>query len=203
VSGRWPLLYVSPHAALRAELPTRPARLLEALRASGAIGPVTVVNRRQPADIGRFLRRRSLAIETALGLDLSVLEHPRPFGPIESRWLANLVRQSIAGGSERLVVWVSDPKSAGVLARLGTLGNRVIRLFDAYDAWDLSPLVRGGWRRRAVARGYETAAASADLVLANSPFMARRMSNLGARRPIREPDAQAGIRISALCRPNP
>jgi glycosyltransferase involved in cell wall biosynthesis len=75
---------------------------------------------------------------------------------------------------------VADPRSAGSLQRLG---DASLKVFDAYDAWDLSPLFSGRPRIiDEIRRGYVAAAAHADLVIANSPTMAERMKKLGAAR---------------------
>ena len=176
------LLYVSPHAIL-ARLPTRPARLLDALRASDAVRAVTVVNRRRPSDIGPFVRKRSLEVRTTIDANLVAIEHPWPFGTLEARWLERLVHRAMLSSGGPVVLWICDPKSAQVLSRLQHIPNaRLVRVFDAYDAWDLSPIVRGRWRRRAVVNGYRTAAKYADVVFANTEFMARRMQALGSAR---------------------
>lgn len=79
-----------------------------------------------------------------------------------------------------MIAWVADPKSvsAVVAPSDGQVPWRVV--VDAYDAWDLSPLVRGQRRLRAVTDGYQAAAARADLVFANTISMRDRLSHLGA-----------------------
>ena len=95
--------------------------------------------------------------------------------------LHRLVMDHLPKGPRRWVVWISDPKSAIAFANLRDIPvSRLVRVFDAYDAWDLSPLVRGRTRRRAVLSGYEQAARYADIIFANTEFMAGRMRDLGA-----------------------
>ena len=111
-----------------------------------------------------------------------VIEHPWPFGRFEAEMLRRLTLERLSADARPWVLWVSDPKSAVAFARLQHVpSSRLVRIFDAYDAWDLSPLVRGRWRRHAVLNGYRAAAQHADVVFANTEFMARRMTALGAR----------------------
>ena len=182
MTSQFDLLYVSPHAIL-SRLPTRPARLLDALRSSEAVRAVTVVHRRRPSEIASSVRRRSLEVQTTIDAHLVAIEHPWPFGTLEARWLERLLHRTMPSSGWPVVLWICDPKSAQVFSRLQHIPNaRLVRVFDAYDAWDLSPLVRGRWRRRAVANGYRTAARYADVIFANTEFMARRMVALGAAR---------------------
>jgi glycosyltransferase involved in cell wall biosynthesis len=112
-----------------------------------------------------------------------VIEHPWPFGRFEAEMLRRLTLERLSADPRPWVLWASDPKSAVVFARLQHIpSSRLVRVFDAYDAWDLSPLVRGRWRRHAVLDGYRAAARHSDVVFANTEFMARRMTALGARR---------------------
>jgi glycosyltransferase involved in cell wall biosynthesis len=164
------LLYVTPHPAYGATLPTRPGALLDALVASHAFDTTVVVNRVRPF---AFLRAR-------LGRDgrppvpgVQVVEHAWPFGTRERRFLTRL-----AGSlSAPVTAWVADPKSALFLA---DLGPSAIGVLDAYDAWDLSPLVVGERRRNAVRDGYRVAARHARIVFANTELMADRLRDLGA-----------------------
>ena len=185
------LLYVTPHRVRGAGLPNRPAALLEGLVRSRAFDRVVVVNRLRAdrlvrSGAGGRLRRRGPWWWIERDLEgLTLVEHLWPFGQAESGALPAIARAMIAGGSGRdgdLVIWVADPKSAIVFETMESwaAGVPVIRVFDAYDAWDLSPLVRGNRRRDAVRRGYAVAARCADVVFANSPFMADRMRHGGA-----------------------
>jgi glycosyltransferase involved in cell wall biosynthesis len=110
-----------------------------------------------------------------------IVEHPWPFGLLEARMLQRLVSDHLPKAPQRWVLWISDPKSAIAFANLRDIPvDRLVRVFDAYDAWDLSPLVRGRARRHAVISGYEHAARYADIVFSNTEFMAARMRDLGA-----------------------
>ena len=164
------LLFVTPHPAFGVALPTRPAALLDALLASGAFDTTVVVNRLRPA---AFLRARMSRERRAAAAGIRVVEHAWPFGPQERRFLARLARAL----PPPVVAWVADPKSAPFLADLEPSATGV---FDAYDAWDLSPLVVGERRRKAVCDGYEAAARHARLVFANTELMASRLRALGA-----------------------
>ena len=104
------------------------------------------------------------------------LEHPLPAGVAERPQLERAIR-GIESPMRALVV--SDPRSARILAS----DAPGLKIFDAYDAWDLSPLYRHRPRLvAAIKDGYRIAAAHADLVLANTTFMAERLASLGARR---------------------
>lgn len=162
------LLFVTPHVAAANALPTRPQALLDALAATGAFAEVVVVNRLRP---DTWLGRRS---PVASGPGVRTVRHPWPFGRLERRYLARLARTL----EPPVVCWIADPKSAIVLA---DLPGGAIRVLDAYDAWDRSPLVRGGRRRRAVVAGYRAAGAHADVVFTNTPAMADRLRAFGAR----------------------
>ncbi len=75
-------------------------------------------------------------------------------------------------------VIITDPRSASALDRI----KGPLRVFDAYDAWDRSPLYSGSEHRvTAIRAGYAAAARFADLITANTPTMSDRMSALGAR----------------------
>ena len=105
-----------------------------------------------------------------------LLEHPFPAGSLESALVRGVVRA--LGADSVPVVVISDPRSAGALVGLPAPD----RIFDAYDAWDLSPLYRASPRRvREIQAGYAIAARHADLVVANTPAMAERFRRLGAR----------------------
>ncbi|MEP6639939.1 MAG: glycosyltransferase [Chloroflexota bacterium] len=112
-----------------------------------------------------------------------MIEHLWPFGRLEGALLRRLVEDRLSMAPGRWVLWLSDPKSAGAFVGLRHIPSaRLVRVFDAYDAWDLSPLVRGWWRKRAVLNGYSAAARYADIVFANTEIMAQRMEALGASR---------------------
>ncbi len=175
------VVLVTPHGrALTAQRgwTTRPAQLGRAMAMNGR--EVVIIARTGPwrtlrairwvrprFDLGPlFEARRS-------GHDLlQQLEHPLPAGELEARALA---RATSRLGTQVDAVVVADPRSAGVL-RLSRWRPRV---FDAYDAWDLSPLF-GSATRRQIEEGYRVAAVHADLVTANTPFMVERMRALGA-----------------------
>lgn len=165
-------------------LPTRPALLLRELTASGRFDHVTIVRRLRPLAFASLVRRlgrvpgRWLAVDSSVDDRSRVVSHPWPFGPLEERAVGALLQ----GIARPLVLWISDPKSAGVFGNLRRTQahGRLVSVFDAYDAWDLSPLVRGRRRRAAVRRGYAIAATAADLVFANTRAMAERLASLGA-----------------------
>jgi len=173
------LLYVTPHPAHGPSLPTRPGALLDALLASGAFDTTVVVNRVRPAT---FLRARLGGDRRAAANGVRVVEHAWPFGRLERRFLARLARTL----EPPVTAWVADPKAALFLADLGSAATGVV---DAYDAWDLSPLVVGERRRNAAREGYRVAARHARLVFANTELMAGRMRDLGAADVRRLPNA--------------
>lgn len=182
------LIFVSPHPAGSRGLPNRPACLLSAFIAARAFDEVIVVNRLRPTAFlrhigrGQPIVRGGLLGTRSLRSDGAVLiEHRWPFGPLERRFLHGLLGASAGQTKGGVIAWVADPKSVtAVVARNdGQVPWRVV--VDAYDAWDLSPLVRGDRRLRAVTDGYRTAAAKADLVFANTILMLDRLSDLGAR----------------------
>jgi glycosyltransferase involved in cell wall biosynthesis len=154
------------------------------MRAAGDFGVTTVVNRYRPDAFVRLLvehRRFDPAVRLRLSDDLRVVVHPFPIGPLETSLLCRVIRKELGAGG-RVVLWIADPKSAPVLSRFADVPRtRLVSVFDAYDAWDLSPLVRGPLRRRAARRGYQAAARHADIVFANTTFMLERMRRLGAR----------------------
>lgn len=177
------LVFVGPHAG-GATIPSRPAAIWEALARSGAFRNSVRVERRRPdrflaARMGREARPEKQPTEP-------VIAHPWPFGRLERRFLRALVERS-AGPS---VLWISDPKSAPVFRDIATLGrDHCLLVFDAYDAWDLSPLVRGRRRRAAVADGYDAAAEHAHLVFGNTPFVVARFRSWGAGNVVLLPNA--------------
>ncbi len=189
------LVFVTPHAVAPGGLPSRPAALLDAFRASGHFRAIDVVHRDRP---GAFLRRGGgrLALQPPGGrvrqLDATsrLIGHPWPFGPLESAFLARVVSRL----EPPTVVWISDPKSASVFQRLASGRHRPLCVFDAYDAWDLSPLVRGRARLAAVARGYAAAAMHADLIFANTTMIAERLRGMGARAVCLLPNASPPVR---------
>ena len=178
------VVWVTPHGRDLVQTrgwSTRPAQLVRALAGIGV--PVVVIARTRPGRIARawasvaWQPDLGLAFEAtrALGAGVRFLEHPAPAGRLE-RW--QLKRTITRLGVPIRAVVVSDPRSAAILAE-GLPGTKV---FDAYDAWDLSPLYSG--RPKVVAairRGYGAAARHAELVLANTEFMAERMAAAGAR----------------------
>jgi teichuronic acid biosynthesis glycosyltransferase TuaH len=115
-----------------------------------------------------------------LAIGAVLVEHPWPFGRLERWFLTGLVGAIARAAAGEVIVWVADPKSvpAVVGRKRGRPGWRVV--VDAYDAWDLSPLVRGERRLRAVADGYRAAAEGADLLFANTRAMQDRLGELGA-----------------------
>lgn len=180
MTASFDLLFVSTYA-LSSRLPTRSSWLLRALRAEPTVRSVTTIDRCRPSQLGRFARGRSFELHRQVDASLDAIEHPWPFGRLETRWLERYVRRRVARSDIPVVVWVADPKSAPFLSRVHDVPpRRLVRVFDAYDAWDLSPLVRGRRRRSAVLAGYTAAARHADVVFANTAFMGRRMRDLGA-----------------------
>lgn len=202
------LVYVTPHALRTARFPTRPGQLLKAFAETGAFDRIVVVNRVRP---DRWLRsaatdRRGGRVRwhgpwAGLvwgGIDglwaatpITLVEHPWPYGRLENELIIRLVEAVAAGGPATL--WVADPKSATVFAHLDKLPVR--QAFDAYDAWDLSPLVRGRRRIAAVRAGYAVAAARADVVFANTRWVWDRLSGLGARRAVWLPNACGYVQV--------
>jgi len=175
------IVIVTPHGralAARRGWTTRPAQLAGAIASNGR--RVVVVSRTPPwRSLGAI---RSLRLRVDLGPffeardsghgHLDLLEHPVPAGGLEARAVA----RAVARMRTRVdAVVVSDPRSARVLQ----LGRGRVNVFDAYDAWDLSPLF-GSRTRRQIREGYRIAAAHADLIVANTPFMVERMRALGA-----------------------
>jgi glycosyltransferase involved in cell wall biosynthesis len=163
-------MYVTPHPAFGPSLPTRPGALLEALLASHAFETTVVVNRVRPST---FLRARLRRDRRPTAPGVRVVEHAWPFGSRERRFLTRLARSLPAP----VTAWVADPKAAFFLADLGPSAFGVL---DAYDAWDISPLVVGERRRKAVRDGYRVAARHARIVFANTELMADRLRALGA-----------------------
>lgn len=181
------LIFVSPHRAGSVGLPNRPAALLAALIETDAFGEVVQVHRSRPIAFlrhlggGQAILRAGLpAMNRRLASGAFLIEHPWPSGTLERRFLGGVL-VAAARRSAKVVAWVADPKS--VPGVLGTAGERrpwrVV--VDAYDAWDRSPLVRGGRRRRAAAAGYRAAAAGADLIFVNTRAMQDRLVELGAQ----------------------
>lgn len=182
------LIFVSPHPAGSRGLPNRPASLLSAFIAARVFDEVIVVNRIRPTAFlrhvgrGRPIVRGGLPGSRSKRPDGAVLiEHPWPFGQLERRFLRGILSASAGETTGGVIAWVADPKS--VTAVVAHNDNQVPWrvVVDVYDAWDLSPLVRGERRLRAVTDGYRSAAARADLVFANTILMRDRLSDLGAR----------------------
>jgi glycosyltransferase involved in cell wall biosynthesis len=189
------LVFITPHLP-GAGLPTRPDALLRGLSESGRFERVRVVNRLRPAEfLRRVLSARSLpgswlALDQDLPGGTVLVSHPWPFGTFEDAALASIAEIGRATGGT--VVWLCDPKSAGMLRRLPRR-RPLATVFDAYDAWDLSPLVRGKRRREAVRHGYAIAATAADLVFANTRAMADRLRDLGAKNVRRLPNGSPPV----------
>jgi len=190
------LIFISPHPAGFAGLPNRPSSLISAFVDTAAFDDVVVVNRLRPdAFLRHVAGRRPVSggwlpgISSRLPGGAALIEHPWPFGRLERRFLGGLLAGSARRSASRVVVWVADPKS--VQAVVGTDTDpvpwRVV--VDAYDAWDRSPLVRGGRRRRAVSQGYVAAAAKADLIFANTTAMRDRLAGLATRNVVLLPNA--------------
>jgi glycosyltransferase involved in cell wall biosynthesis len=110
-----------------------------------------------------------------------LVEHPWPFGGLERRFLRGVLGAASSRSAAGVVAWVADPKSVPAVVGADPDRPRWRVVLDAYDAWDLSPLVRGQRRQRAVSDGYSAAAAGADLVFANTTAMRDRLADLGAR----------------------
>jgi glycosyltransferase involved in cell wall biosynthesis len=189
------LVFVSPDTSALRGLPNRPKMLLAALVAARTFREINVVNRVRPATFARHVRRGApmlrgglLGIRRRLPDGTTLIEHPWPFGALERRFLRALVRGLAGQSPDSTVVWVADPKSvSGVTRGRNPAPWRVV--FDAYDAWDRSPLVRGRRRQRAVREGYRAAAARADVVFANTVAMHDRLRSLGAARVVLLPNA--------------
>jgi len=186
------LVFVTP-ASPSAPLPSRPSALLDAFVASGFFARLVVIHRLNPFRglMGRRQRVQGGAGECSTRdrspTQLERLAHLFPFGLLERRFVARQIQQW-ARSDRPIVLWVADPKSAPVLADGSIPLGRVVRVFDAYDAWDLSPLVRGWWRQRSVRAGYR-AAVQSDLICTNTAFLAQRFLRAGARRVIHLPNA--------------
>jgi glycosyltransferase involved in cell wall biosynthesis len=186
VAGAPHLIYVTPQLLLPggSGLPNRPAALLEAMSRTGAFASIVAVSRVRPwylRDLPRTARltwRQGIpSARWDMNATTSAIVHGAPFGRLEAGFLRGLIESM----PSRRILWVSDPKSAAVFGSLRRQSAADLMVFDAYDAWDLSPLVRGRRRRAAVAHGYQMAAEHADEIFANTPFMLERMHHLGAR----------------------
>ena len=174
------LIFVIAGRLTGQSLPNRPAALESAFRQAGAFEHIARVERRRPWHhiAARMASAREREPENRLVARDEAVGHPWPFGRPERWFLTRLVRDR----RSPTIVWVADPKSAAVFRDLRKLdGVRPLLVFDAYDAWDLSPLVRGSLRLRAVRDGYRAAARFGDVIFANTPFMADRMQTDGAR----------------------
>lgn len=179
-AGRTSLVFVTP-ASPWPGLPSRPVYLLNALAASGEFSHVLAIHRLRPvAWLSHLLRSRAARAASRISTPIERMVHPLPFGVAEAALLRWTIRRS-EGRSERLVLWIADPKSAVVLGQRRTFGVGLVAAFDAYDLWDQSPLVRGSLRRAAVRHGYVAAARDADLVFANTALVASQLQELGAR----------------------
>ena len=182
------LFFVSPHPAGSIGLPNRPARLLAAFIDARAFDEVIVINRLRPTDfLGRARGRRPTAggglpgAVRRLPSGAILVEHPWPFGALERRFVQGVLTAHARRSSAGIVAWVADPKSVPAVVRPPERGPTWPVVVDAYDAWDRSPLVRGGRRLRAVADGYAAAASGADLIFTNTLAMRDRLRELGAR----------------------
>lgn len=154
-------------------------------RSLGELGvPVVVLSRTMPHRTLRAWRRVAWRPSLGLGFvsrdqlapNVTHIEYPAPAGPLEQWQLRQAIRST---DTDVRAVVVSDPRSASIFT--GPVPG--LKVFDAYDAWDLSPLYRERPRIiEAIRRGYEIAARHADLIVANTPYMADRLSTLGAQR---------------------
>jgi hypothetical protein len=185
-----PYLFVTPHGRRLWEVrgwSTRPAQLALALAAAA---DVSILARTHPlATLAAAPRLRPYRIwplpvfapRTRRPREPQLLEHFFPAGQLEYAVVRQVARR-ISGAhapSNQPAVVICDPRSAGALAGM----RDVIRVFDAYDAWDLSPMYQDSPRMiAAIVAGYSTAAKHADLVIANTAEMAARFRQLGARR---------------------
>ncbi len=178
------LISVVPFPPRGPGFPNRPRALLDELRNADEVASVTIIGRLRPGQHlrgrgGRLDRSGARTVSVAAGVE--IIEHPWPFGPLEAALIRRIVRRRMSQDRCPWVLWISDPKSAGAFSRLRDIPtHRLVRVFDAYDAWDLSPLVRGRRRHRAVLAGYASAAQFADVILANTEFMADRFRAMGA-----------------------
>jgi len=177
---RTDLFYVTP-ASPCPSLPSRPTYLLDALAGSGEFSRVRAIHRMSPAAwVKCLLRPCRIEAAPCTATPIERMVHPLPFGAAEALLLRRTIRRN-EGRDQSLVLWIADPKSAVVLAQRRALGEGLVVAFDAYDLWDQSPLVTGGLRRAAVRYGYMAAAKGADLLFANTPAVASRLQELGAR----------------------
>jgi glycosyltransferase involved in cell wall biosynthesis len=185
------LLIAPAHSLRRSGLPSRSSYLLDEFRQSGRFASIRIVNRRRPTDFARLARpgrpmtsRGLPAVRTRLADGSMLIEHPWPFGRLENRLLAGLAADR---ARRPLVLWLADPKSATAFRGMTDAG--ILRVFDAFDAWDLSPLVRGDRRQAAVRSGYRAIAEGADIVFANTEAMAERFRAAGAGHVVLVPNA--------------
>jgi len=182
-------LFVTPHGRRLGEergWSTRPMQLARALAAEAEVSTLARTHPLATLAAARRLKPFLLwpwpvfASRTRLAGEPQLLENPFPAGPLESAVVRQVARR-VAGApsAKRPAVVVSDPRSAGALAGM----KGAVRVFDAYDAWDLSPMYRDSRRTvEAILAGYSLAARHADLVIANTDEMAERFGQLGARR---------------------
>lgn len=182
------LVFISPHKARTASLPSRPANLLAALIDSGSFDDVIVVNRLRPSAFlrampaGRPIMRAGLVGSAHDLVSGAVLvEHPWPFGRLEGRFLRGLLKAAARQPVADVLAWVADPKTVSAVTLDPESESRWRTIFDAYDAWDRSPLERGERRQRAASDGYAAAAIGADIVFANTIAMRDRLAAMGAR----------------------
>lgn len=101
------------------------------------------------------------------------LEHCLPFGFVEELLLPKLIKK-IAKKLKinKYVLWISDPKSAGLLKRINT-----INIVDAYDDWSLSPLFKQKKRHmKYIIRGYEIIKYNANIIITNTVHMKNKLN---------------------------
>ncbi|WP_139691833.1 glycosyltransferase [Sporolactobacillus terrae] len=180
------LVYITPHNwydHVENNNINRPLKIMEHLIEKKYFLNILIVNRLKPSRVLNIKKTRRKLVYKKLFFNLYFddiakvyyLEHCLPFGCIEEIFLPFViayVSRKMGVGIYHGLLWVCDPKSAGMIRRMKNYDN----LFDAYDDWSLSPLFRKRRRHlKYITNGYKIVKKYADNIIVNTNYMKKKL----------------------------
>ncbi|MCO7124178.1 glycosyltransferase [Sporolactobacillus shoreicorticis] len=179
------LIYITPHNwydhVLKGQV-NRPLKMVEQFYNHKRFSEALIVNRLHPFRIlkvkksNRQLLLRKLFFNLFFDCENKVfyIEHCIPFGKLEELILPYILKYVLKQTKQSdCFLWISDPKSVGLILKLKNYHN----LFDAYDDWSLSPFYKNRKRHmKYINRGYNIAKDYAELILTNTIHMKKKLS---------------------------